>query len=116
MPIDWQAQAVSFFFNDYIIAPSESTVGFGFLQGLPPMLAKGSDAGAYTEAVSAVALASFAHRSGLDHLVVQARQRYGKALQLSIQSLHRSSEVSKDSTLATILCLGTSFRFCFIHL
>ena len=35
MPTDWRAQAVSFFFNDYVIMSSDSTVGFGFLQCLP---------------------------------------------------------------------------------
>ena len=106
MPTDWRAQAVSFFFNDYVIMSSDSTVGFGFLQCLPTIWSKNPEAAAYQEAVSAVALASFANRSSLDYLVIQARQRYGKALQLSNATLRKSGEVGKDSTLATILCLG----------
>ena len=106
MPTDWRAQAVSFFFNDYVIMSSESTVGVGFLQCLPAIWSKSPDAAAYQEAVSAVALASFANRSSLDYLAVQARQRYGKALQLSNVTLRESGEVGKDSTLATVLCLG----------
>ncbi|KAL8790282.1 MAG: hypothetical protein Q9195_006440 [Heterodermia aff. obscurata] len=106
MATDWRAQAVSFFFNDYVVMSSESTVGFGFLQCLPDIWSKSPEAAAYQEAVSAVALASFAHRSSLDYLVVQARQRYGKALQLSNATLQKSAEVGKDSTLATVLCLG----------
>lgn len=106
MPTDWRAQAVSFFFNDYVIMSSESTVGFGFLQCLPAIWSKSPEAAAYQEAVSAVALASFAHCSSLDYLVVQARQRYGKALQLSNATFQRHGEVGKDSTLAAVLCLG----------
>ena len=106
MPTDWRAQAVSFFFNDYVIMSSESTVGFGFLQCLPAIWSKSPEAAAYQETVSAVALASFAHRSSLDYLVDQARQCYGKALQLSNATLQKSGEVGKDSTLAMVLCLG----------
>ena len=104
---DWRAEAISLFFHDYVISPSESTIGFGFLQCLPTIWnKKGPETLAYREAVSAVALTSFAHRSSLDYLIVQARQRYGKALQLAHGSLQSNQEVTTDTTLATVLCLG----------
>lgn len=94
------------FFHDYVIAHLDSKVSFGFLQNLPEMWKKGSETHAYQEAVTSVALASFAHRSSLDYLVVQARQRYGKALQLAHKVMSHGDEMRKDSTLATVLCLG----------
>ena len=39
-------------------------------------------------------------------MVPQSRQRYGKALQLLSTALRDQKDLKKDSTLATVLCLG----------
>ncbi len=106
MASDWHGQAVYIFFNDYVIQTSESTVDFGFLESLPGLWAREDDTSVCREAVSAVALMSLAHRSSLNYLVIQARQRYGKALQLIAKALNNPEELGKDSTLASVLCAG----------
>lgn len=104
---DWHTQAVCMFFHDYVMEPGESTAGVGFLYGLPELWRDERTTSALQETVSAVALTSLAHRSScFDYLVPQARQCYGKALQLTTRILSDPKEVRKDSTLATILCLG----------
>lgn len=106
MPADWHAQSVCMFFHDYVIKPSDDKVCFGFLHGLPDLLSKEHGTSAFEEAVSAVALISFAHRSSLEYLVPQARQRYGRALSLIAEALRKQENLKEDPVLATILCLG----------
>lgn len=57
------------FFHNYVINPRESGINFGYLQNLPDMIGRADDSSALSEAISAVALTSLAHRSSLDHLV-----------------------------------------------
>ena len=109
MPTDWLNQSVCMFFNDYVVHPNESIAGFGFLQGAPDMFKKETDSevSPFQEAVWAVSLTNFAHRSTcFDYMVPQSRRRYGKALQLLSTALRDQEELKKDSTLATVLCLG----------
>lgn len=85
-------------------------MSFGHLQTLPDMLIKTGESPALSQAVSAVALTSLAHRSCLEDLVPQARQAYGSALR-SVYATFRdnpdlsSAAISSDRTLITILCL-----------
>ena len=104
MASDWHGQAVCMFLHDYVIQASPSDIQFGFLQSLPDLCSKEDNTSVVQEAVSAVALMSLAHRSSMDHLVVQARQRYGKALKLIALALNDPEELKKDSTLAAVLC------------
>lgn len=69
------------------------------------MTGRADDSSALSEAISAVALTSLAHRSSLDHLVPAGRQAYGKALRLVNADLSNDAEVCNDRTLATVLCL-----------
>ena len=94
------------FFHDYVIKSSDDKVGFGFLHGLPDLLSREDGDSALREAISAVSLISLAHRSNLDRLVPQARQRYGKALSLVAGDLNRQENLKEDRVLATILCMG----------
>ncbi|KAL6722057.1 hypothetical protein ACLMJK_001162 [Lecanora helva] len=95
------------FFSDYVIQPKESTVGFGFLENLPSLLTKEGGASPARETVSAVALMSLAHRSScFDYLVSEARQCYGNAMRLLVKALQDPDAWHRDSTLATVLCLG----------
>lgn len=106
MPTDWHGQSVCMFFHDYVIKSGDDKVGFGFLHGLPDLLSKEDGDSAFREAISAVSLMSLAHRSNLDCLVPQARQRYGKALSLIAGDLHQQENLKEDRVLATVLCMG----------
>lgn len=101
---DWQGQAVCMLFYDYVIPPNDSITNFGFLPNLPDLWSKEDNASALHEVVLAIALMSLAHRSSLDYLVHQARQRYGKFLQLIAKALGSPEELKQDSVLAAILC------------
>ena len=85
-------------------------MNFGHLQILPGLLIKTGESSALSQAVSAVALTSLAHRSCLGYLVPQARQAYGNALR-SIHTILKNNvefsgaAISSDHILATILCL-----------
>ena len=106
MPTDWHGQSVCMFFHDYVIKSGDDKVGFGFLDGLPDLLSKEDGDSSFQEAVSAVSLMSLAHRSNLDCLLPQARQRYGKALALTAVALRNEENLREDRVLATILCMG----------
>lgn len=106
MPTDWHGQSICMFFHDYVIKSGDDKVGFGFLHGLPDLLSKEDGNSAVQEAVSAVSLMSLAHRSNMDCLVPQARQRYGKALSLLAGDLRQRENLKEDRVLATILCMG----------
>ena len=54
------------FFDDYVIGREESQINWGYLHILPRMFGQASGTSALSQAVSAVALTSFAHRSRLD--------------------------------------------------
>ena len=105
MTRDWQNQAVCMFFHDYLVVPTGSAIGTGFLQNVPELFTKEPEMSALTKAVSAVALTSLAHRTSLDCLSTQARQQYGTALSLLNKPLCTQQAVKADSTLAAILCL-----------
>ena len=105
MTRDWRNQAVCMFFHDYLVVPTGSAIGTGFLQNVPELFTKEPEMSALTKAVSAVALTSLAHRTSLDCLSTQARQQYGTALSLLNKSLRTQQAVKADSTLAAILCL-----------
>ena len=95
------------FFSDYVIQPRDSMIGFGFMQGLPDLWMHDDEASPYRQTVSAVALTSLAHRSScFDYFAHEARQRYGNAMRLLMKSLQNPEEWRRDSTLATVLCLG----------
>lgn len=106
MPSDWHGQAICMFLHDDVIQLSDSTIGFGLLQSLPELCSKEDNTPVLQEAVSAVALVSLTHRSSLDYLLFQARQRYGRVLQLIANALVNHEDLKKDSTLAAILCAG----------
>ena len=104
---DWHGQSVCMFFSEYVIPPDNSAVGFGFMQGLPDLWTHDDEASPYRQTVSAVALTSLAHRSScFEYLVHEARHRYGTAMRLLMIALQNPEQWSKDSTLATVLCLG----------
>lgn len=105
MVTDWQGQAISIFFHDYVLFPKNSALGTGYLQNVPELCSKEVEMSALYQAVSAVALTSLAHRTSLDYLSAQARQRYGIALSLLKGSLRSQEAMKTDSTLAAILCL-----------
>lgn len=110
--IDWHGQAISMFFHDYVIDREESQIDTGYLDVIPSMLAKASDTSSLSQAVSAVALASFAHRSRLEYLIPQARKAYGKALQSTISTIGKHPDpsdphISGDFMLATIIMLSS---------
>ena len=105
MTRDWSNQAVCMFFHDYLVVPTESAIGTGFLQNVPELFTKEPEMSALTKAVSAVALTSLAHRTSLDCLSAQARQQYGTALSLLNKCLRTQQALKADSTLAAILCL-----------
>lgn len=107
MPTDWNGQSVCLFLHDYVIKSNEDNVfGFGFLQCLPDLLQRSDDTPACQEAVSALALMSLAHRSSLEYLLPQARQRYGKSLSLVAGALRKQENLDGDAILAAVLCLG----------
>lgn len=93
------------FLRDYIIDPFDSKINFGHLQNLPNLLTKANPSSALSEAVSAVALTSLAHRSSLSYIVPAGRQSYGKALRLLSTSFRENADICGDQTLATVLCL-----------
>ncbi len=110
MPTDRHRQAICMFLHDYVIDAQESHMNHGHLQILPDMLVKMGESSALSQAVSAVALTSLAHRSSLGYLIPQARQAYGNALRSIHAILKNNADFSgaairSDHTLATILCL-----------
>ena len=102
---DWLDQATAMYLYDYVVKVEDAKIGFGYLPGLPDLLSGESDASALRHAVSANALASLAQRSSMNHLMNEARRRYGLALHKIKGDLTDDAELGKDSTLATILCL-----------
>ena len=107
MTTDWHSQAVNLFFHDYVIQPSESKMGIGYLQCLPDLWYTSAQDSALRLTVSAVALTSLANRSScFGSLLPQASQRYGKALQQFTKSLTNQDDLKKDSTLATVFLFG----------
>ena len=108
MQTDWYSQSLNMFLCEFVVKPQESTIGFGFLQGLPAMLTQQeNESSAMQQGVSAVALMSLAHRSScFDYLVPEARRRYGDAMHVLMKALNDPGEWKTDRTVATILCLG----------
>lgn len=99
------------FFHDYIIGSQESQLDMGFFDVLPRMFSTASETSALSQAVSAVALTSFAHRSRIDPLLFQARKAYGKALRSVIGIIGKHPDPSNpniggDFMLATVLLLA----------
>ena len=111
MTTDWRVQAIPMFFHDYIIDSRESQLDMGFFDVLPRMFSAASETSALSQAVSAVALTSFAHRSRIDPLMSQARKAYGKALRSVISIIGKHPDpgdptIGSDFMLATILLLA----------
>ena len=106
MTTDWHGQAISMFFYDYVVVPKEPELfGTGYLQPIPDLYSKEKEMSALGQAVSAVALTSLSHRTSLDYLLNNARQRYGNALSLLEKSLRSEAAMKADNTLAAILVL-----------
>ncbi len=105
MPTDWHQQAICMFLRDYVIDPLDSKINFGTLQTLPDLLSKAGPYSALSEAVSAVALTSLAHRSSLSQVVPAGRLSYGKALRRLSTIFRNNGDICGDQTLATVLCL-----------
>ena len=93
------------FLRDYVIEPFESKINFGHLQNLPGLLSKAGQSSALSEAVSAVALTSLAHRSSIPYIVPAGRQAYGKALRQLSTVFKDNIDICGDQTLTTVLCL-----------
>ena len=107
MTSDWHDQSVCMFITDYVIQPKESTIGFGYLQGLPDLWMRQDDSSPTRQAVSAMALTILAHRSSsFDYFVPEARLRYGYAMHSLARALQDPKEWKRDHILATIFCLG----------
>ena len=105
LPTDWHGQAISMFSQDYVVTSRTSIFDTGYLQIVPSLYASEKEMSALSQAVSAVALTSVAHRTRLDRLSAQARQRYGLALKLLREAMSDQKMVKSDSCLAAILLL-----------
>ena len=111
LKLDWAHQAMCLFFFDYVISQQEARMSFGFLQGLPDLVTRAPEESLLRNAVAAVSMASLSYQSTFDYLLVEARRRYGVALQMLKTLLSRNVDLAEDSTLATVMCLDF-FEVC----
>ena len=99
------------FFYDYVVSPEDSQIGYAYFQGLPALVSREASTSALQNAVSAISLTSLGHRSTMDHLLIEGRRHYGRALRQANVLLSNEETITTDSTMALIMCLDF-FEVC----
>ena len=106
MKTDWTEVAVCFFFSTFVIPSTGADSGAGFLQFLPDMYSRHSENILLKEALIAVSLSAFAKHSRINHLNLQGRMSYGRALRLTIKALNDETAIKSDQSLAALTLLS----------
>ena len=108
MPHDWNHQAICYFFHNFVLYATPDGRS-GYLEFLPDLYQERNDKAYFVEALTAVALASFANQRSMDQLMYRARRSYGRALSLMKDTLNNTDE-SKSDTAVTTLYLLTEYE------
>lgn len=96
--------ATSFFVSNYVIGNNGPSRGH--LELLIDLKRSHSIDESLLASMKAVGLAGFSHATGAPSLMVEARQQYLKAIQLTNTALESRELVKRDSTLMGIMILG----------
>jgi hypothetical protein len=91
------------FFEDYCPASSVITYNTSILHVL---YERSTTSDCFKDALQAAALRSMANQLNLEQMAADAERAYGRALALAKAALANSTEVTKDTTLATLYLLG----------
>jgi hypothetical protein len=99
-------QALGFFIGNYIAQPS--LVPRGQFEWVTELLAQPVTEDILRHSVKAATLAGFANATKNHLIMKQAQEAYGSALRLTNNALSVKSTAVKDSTLISVIMLGTS--------
>ncbi|RAK97199.1 putative C6 transcription factor [Aspergillus ibericus CBS 121593] len=107
----WEEKAICYFFDQYTIC--DTTGGVGHLGFVPSLYAACRDQNAINPAssslrlaVDATALMALSNRVKVPGILMQARNRFGLALQRLQDALDQPVEAVKDETFATLVILS----------
>jgi hypothetical protein len=100
---DWEGQALTRFFHDYILLPS--TDRRGYLEFLPDLCIQNWQNDGLREALLAASMASFANISNLGQLRTAALRHYGLALPCVRETLNDPGSARSNCFLASIILL-----------
>lgn len=99
---DWEQFAVKRFCMHFVESPSKGGLP-GYLEFLPQIL--GWKCPSFHGALLAVSLASLANVSGMQHLLVESRKQYGRALRILHDALNDTSTAASDGNLLAVVLL-----------
>lgn len=105
----YQEQGIAFFFSQYVTADKGSFPNYDFIYDVwqPPIATDEKNPDPITPGIIAVGLAGLSKLTGCKKAMLQARQSYGIALQRTNAALQDSTEVVKDTSMLSVLLLGT---------
>lgn len=104
MSTDWFQCAISYFFRNYVLAPSNDFPGY--YPFLPRLYEANPEAGYFRNSVEAVALAAFARVKNMNPFYFRrSRQSYGLAVSQLRSVLNHASEAYSSAPLATVVLL-----------
>ncbi|KAM3070104.1 hypothetical protein ACMFMG_003862 [Clarireedia jacksonii] len=99
-----EERAVCFFLANYVLIP-HGPIRCGFLGFLLPMM-RIAPSTILSDALTAVALATFGNQPNAKMVKPKAEQAYAKALRQTTTAIANSRQALEDSTLAAVLLLG----------
>lgn len=109
-----EERAICFFLSNYVLIP-HGAVKCGFLGFLLPLM-KLQPSAILSNALSAVALATFGNQPNAKMLKPKAEQAYSKVLRQVTNAIGDAKQAAEDTTLAAILLLSLFevriLRFC----
>jgi hypothetical protein len=104
MSTDWLQCAVSYFFRNYVLAPTNDFPGY--YPFLPRLYEANPEAGYFRNSVEAIALATFARVKNMNPSYLRrSRQSYGLAVSQLRSVLNNASEAYSSAPLATVVLL-----------
>ena len=101
-----EVQAVTCFFNAYIVQTGQINVNSGFMELAAPMYSRYTEGSALHTAMEALSLASLSKRPGQQHLERKASGAYSHALDVARRSIDNAKQATSNATLLAILLLS----------
>lgn len=105
----YQEKGIAFFNSQYVTADKGCFPNYDFIHDIwqPPASPQEDKALAITAGITAVGLAGLSKMTGSKETMERARHDYGIALSLTNAALQDPVEVTKDTTMLSVLLLGT---------